>query len=432
MAVAVFHEGGYDFVEDTRKWEIKFKEDKQHNLLFHYVEKDILRITELLEGFISKRMDSILLRTEPIESLTESKELMEMFESLHPYYRNNANVFVAAFKDCLNNVLLRANTVKPLSKERYKRLFNGFMKLFGLTGYMECKPVDEYSDFEKECWEVSYDDYILRADRDYLVEAIDPFKKEIKNQKIIKRMLFWIFDVSAPILRELTIVKRVWLYDRFFQDDYEQFKGTKITKNLSSSTIYVQTAAYSDIDYLCNKLGNYLKDFHKNPEDIPTAALNDLYSLAQYAKMQTDSAIYDGYEIDDLHHLLFYEILTMVELNVAIKKCKNCGVYFTLNNLNAEYCNRIPQGEKKTCQVLGARRKYKEKLKDDYPQETYNRFYNKYSQRVRTGVMEKADFETWKNFAKEGLGKVRAGELDIKTFEGRLEIEPKKINICNE
>jgi hypothetical protein len=49
----------------------------------------------------------------------------------------------------------------------------------------------------------------------------------------------------------------------------------------------------------------------------------------------------------------------MLELDMQIKRCKNCGRYFILKgNYQTEYCDRIPEGETQNCQSIGALAKY--------------------------------------------------------------------------
>lgn len=52
----------------------------------------------------------------------------------------------------------------------------------------------------------------------------------------------------------------------------------------------------------------------------------------------------------------------MIEHNIRIKKCKNCGKYFVLKgDYSTDYCDRIPDGEKFTCKKLAAMKARKKK-----------------------------------------------------------------------
>ena len=72
------------------------------------------------------------------------------------------------------------------------------------------------------------------------------------------------------------------------------------------------------------------------------------------------SARYVCGSIDDMLEL---ELTKMLEQNVRFRKCKRCGKYFIMKgNYDTHYCDRIAEGETRTCQQLAALENYKAKI----------------------------------------------------------------------
>jgi hypothetical protein len=57
------------------------------------------------------------------------------------------------------------------------------------------------------------------------------------------------------------------------------------------------------------------------------------------------------------------------------------------------------------------------KVKAEPALEIYNRAHKTYSERVKNGAMTQNEFLVWRMEAKQRLGQVRGGELDIAEFE---------------
>ncbi|MDD2586837.1 MAG: DUF6076 domain-containing protein, partial [Bacteroides sp.] len=100
----------------------------------------------------------------------------------------------------------------------------------------------------------------------------------------------------------------------------------------------------------------------------------------------------------------------------------HCGMYFVVNNLNVEYCDRVIDDEEKTCSEIGPKRSFQKKLEKDYPLKIYNRSYKTHYARVKKGRMSKSEFYNWYIEAKEKLALARNGELDINEYEKWLKI----------
>ena len=160
-----------------------------------------------------------------------------------------------------------------------------------------------------------------------------------------------------------------------------------------------------------------LKNYHNNQDDVHPEAIDALDRLIHRSKNGYTEGIYEEYEVNDLFEVLFLEVYHMILSNKAVKKCRHCGLYFVVNNLNVEYCNRILEGEEKSCSEIGPKRSYQKKLEEDYPLKIYSRAYKTHYARVKKGKMTQAEFNTWYLEAKDKLELARAGNLDIAEYE---------------
>ena len=112
----------------------------------------------------------------------------------------------------------------------------------------------------------------------------------------------------------------------------------------------------------------------------------------------------------------------MVLDQTPVKKCRNCGKYFVVKNLNVEYCDRpIDDDEEsddhRTCSDVGPKRSYQKKLEQDQPLKFYERSYKTHYARIKSGKMSKAEFFEWQKEAKEKLELVRSDNYDFEEFK---------------
>lgn len=76
-----------------------------------------------------------------------------------------------------------------------------------------------------------------------------------------------------------------------------------------------------------------------------------------------------------------------------------CGRYFIMKgNYDTNYCDRVAEGETRNCQELAALEKYKAKTADNKAA-LYNKYYKRYSARVKVRQIKEADFKKWKHQA---------------------------------
>ena len=275
--------------------------------------------------------------------------------------------------------------------------------------------------------------------------AAKGFSDVLTTQEKIKRMLFWILDVSAPNIGKLTISHRVWIYDNIFRMEYKPSETT-ITKQISftppllykykGDLDYTTEYAYEKINQHANKMENLFEPLriltHENYENISPKMVSNLNKAIEYANKNIPKTWdYEKYEIQNLYQLLFLEVLLMAQTDTKIRKCKNCGLYFVVPNRKNLYCSRIAKGEKKPCNDIGMNRSFKKKMEDDPALKMYNRAYktcNAKLNRIKSvpdwDKKKQANYYKWCEEAKVMYYKVKAHELELSEF-GKWLIENK-------
>ena len=132
----------------------------------------------------------------------------------------------------------------------------------------------------------------------------------------------------------------------------------------------------------------------------------------------TPIPIMSSYKCGSLEEILYLEFEKMLELDLRIKKCKNCGRYFILKgNYQTEYCDRVPDGETQTCQNIGATAKYAQKVKDNPAMALFNRAYKRYHARMKVRSVKPDAFKKWQYEAVVMREKCLNGEITAPEFE---------------
>jgi hypothetical protein len=139
--------------------------------------------------------------------------------------------------------------------------------------------------------------------------------------------------------------------------------------------------------------------------------------LLDLARIQPVS-ICSSYVCKSLEEMLCLEFEKMLELDMRIKKCKNCRKYFILKgNYQTEYCDRIPAGETQNCQSIGAAAKYAQKVKENPALAVFNRAYKRYHARMKVNSVKPDAFKKWKYEAVVMRDRCLDGEVPVEEFE---------------
>lgn len=157
-------------------------------------------------------------------------------------------------------------------------------------------------------------------------------------------------------------------------------------------------------------------NLHISQNNVPKEAFNELDRIINFAKDRPAEGFYEEYEVNDLYQIIFLEMYHMVLNNTAIKKCRNCDMYFVVHNLNIEYCDRVIAGEEKPCSEIGSKRAYQRKLEEDSNLKLYERAYKRNYARRKNGKISQQDFFEWQQEARIKLDQIREGIIDSKEY----------------
>jgi hypothetical protein len=128
------------------------------------------------------------------------------------------------------------------------------------------------------------------------------------------------------------------------------------------------------------------------------------------------------YEIDSIVDLFRFEFVKMIEREIYIKKCKNCGRFFVPNRRqDAEYCDRYIGDTGKKCSEIGAMLRYEQKVASDPVWEVYKRNYRRQNSRTRSKKMTQTEFLQWSEQAAQKRDECLAGRLPFDEYAAWLE-----------
>lgn len=135
--------------------------------------------------------------------------------------------------------------------------------------------------------------------------------------------------------------------------------------------------------------------------------------------------ISSSYICSNLRDMLYLEFSKILEAGLEFQKCKRCGKYFIVKgNYHGACCNRIADGEHRTCQQLAAQETYLEKLKDNdgkNPLSIYQKYYKRYFARVQSGALKRDKFKLWQYEAVQKRDECLKGNLTLDEFWQWLE-----------
>ena len=138
--------------------------------------------------------------------------------------------------------------------------------------------------------------------------------------------------------------------------------------------------------------------------------------------LRNHSFIRINYSFRSVAEILELEFTKMLEQNVHFRKCKRCGKYFIMKGkYDTRYCDRIADGENRSCQEIAAAENYKAKHADDKATAIYSKYYKRYSARVKVRQIKEADFKKWKYQAITKRDECTNGDITPEEFTEWME-----------
>ena len=426
MGYALFNDGVYKYLD--RGDYVLFSEDKEHRKIFDYVNADLSSIPDLLLKHCSDRMnlDTFKLRSGD-KSDNELSQMKAILESAHPYYKHEFDkTIVNAIGEYFNNLLLYL--IYPGGNSAFGKKIKYKWYSERLWALMPASFVSQFGEKGPDDFFFEYNDRIgkLNVHKEYyetLVLGVPHYKpvlfsSEISVQKEIANMLYFILDIDAEGINELSLQQRVWLYGNIFDTNLY------VTENLSflEQTVFEGGVDRSQEADEANKLYDIFKPLFslRNIDvmhyGIPGKIQENFASAVKCAKETASSEIYEKYEIDSLQQLLVLEIVRMIKGKTMIRVCKNCGKYFVIYDKKVVYCDRVCKSGH-TCSEVGAKRSFQKKMSEDEALTLYTRAGKKYFARWKNSKISKKELDDWRKEARDKLDKVRNGEYDLEEYK---------------
>lgn len=443
MACVGFNDTGYNYYNKDNY--ILFTTDNTHSHLFDYVAKDLSYLPELLEQYVSGRINTYTFelrqRSDNIENIEKIKEILV---SSHPYYEYEyKKIIIKTIGNYFNNLLIYSIcTQKTLSfdcslkEEWYYQKLHALMPSSLVTAEDYTNglfPLDFYHQYKEWVNDMGYMDGEVEETFILNVPSKMPmgFSEELQIQKSIQNMLYFILDVSAQDMEYLTTSQRMWLYGNMFYKA-KNLSEMRVIRKLS----FRPPTLFSEKDRIENPYFPYSNEKLENDDKmnsifhpfyifgaldiatngIPTNMIDYFNSITEYAKTINPAKIYEEYEINNLQELLSLEIIAMIQSGMVIKKCENCNKYFVQNDKKKKYCNRINESGV-SCSKAAKTKLHKQKLDNEPAFKAYNTAYKTHYARIKSGYISVKEFNSWQLEAKTKLDQVRKGELEISIFQ---------------
>ena len=123
------------------------------------------------------------------------------------------------------------------------------------------------------------------------------------------------------------------------------------------------------------------------------------------------------YRFSSTEDILELELSKMLENDIRFRKCKRCGKYFIMKgNYDTRFCDRVADGETRSCQELAAQENYKKKMAENKALPIYSKYYKRYAARVKGRQIKESDFKKWKYEALVKRDECTAGQITAEEY----------------
>ena len=135
-----------------------------------------------------------------------------------------------------------------------------------------------------------------------------------------------------------------------------------------------------------------------------------------------ETRLYEVYTVYNVLEVCCIEFMKMVQFNLCVRICDNCKHFFIpKGEYNVRYCDRIPQGETRTCQQIGAVKTFKSKVADNPILTEYNKIYRRFHSRKRYGIIKPEQFKAWTKKAVQIRDTAIKDGLTVEQFQAEID-----------
>ena len=234
-------------------------------------------------------------------------------------------------------------------------------------------------------------------------------------QKEMLRRIEFVFDEEfyPDELSKFLPCERYSLYSDVYGTPTDFIREERFTMNGNLDPRYLKRGNI-DTSEIAQRLTSYEPTNKKSPLEealgLEAGCVKRHYHIPQFMAVE--------YRVSTIHDMLELEFTKMLELGTRLHKCKICGRYFIVKgNYVSDFCNRIREGQTRTCQQIGAQRKYDERLKTDEAVALFRKYYKRYYARTKVRQIKLDDFKLWNYKAVEMRDRCQNGEITVQEFE---------------
>ncbi len=365
------------------EYEIK-KEEPLHNVLSGAIIK--LQIGEGILDFIYADFQTPF--RESYSFFFALNKLCEQIKEENPVKINNTPHPEKVYnrnQEIVENYFEYADTVPHTNKISYASLYSAI-----------CPPVFHGNGREKDdlAW---YYNYLIMLQKEYLELIEFCFDEDFYPEVLGNRLPAERYYIYKRLHNEPVYSRRREVFD--FK--LSQMSGSKMPYGMAT-------------DEFVDRLGTEIEvtEQHKNFAKKFNVDIDEIKSLIRFPHF-----INTNYEFRSVADILDLEFTKMLEQDIRFRKCKRCGKYFIMKgNYNTNYCDRIADGETRNCQDIMALENYKKKMADNAAIKIYNKYYKRYSARVKSHTILEDDFKKWKYEAMAKRNECMDGKMTEENF----------------
>lgn len=155
------------------------------------------------------------------------------------------------------------------------------------------------------------------------------------------------------------------------------------------------------------------------PQPAIPKALKSIPDIKKYM-LEKHVQLVPTYEVNWFEDLIIFELFQIINNDIIVKKCKNCGYYFIPSGRSdTKYCDRVRPGNTKACNEVGPSQKYKANNKTKI-HTAYEKAYKRNYSRVRNNAITKPEFLEWSDKASKMRDDCRDGKISFEKFQSWL------------
>ena len=352
-----------------------------HNALFSFLDADLSQLQGLIRDYLACLEEG---RPGNYDTLLA---IHKQLFSLHPYFK----VYPTAVDVLLNQTFAAHLSSLDISDDEKVRAF----RLLASTEYV---PMPDYEEMNS---------------------GIDVFSLQID----LRRWVFVTLDDTNPAFAKMSTAQRNALYYLMYRDQFTPVLDTNLQYSIRPTNRMRRMMAAFDFSSKHESAALDLVDMTQHPEDEVPEGFQEILAAVDDVVEDCSTLVY---AIADLRALLSLEIFDLAQTGLRIKRCKNCGRYFVIENDDEEYCLRIPAGEKKSCRELNTAQPasyYAVTIKIPANegaaaiQAAYRKAYKTHYARIKAGTLTEEEFNRWKAIASKMKDTVAAGEMTLEAYE---------------